>query len=299
MTASAFRTDGGELRVPWRLAIFGVAIVACTFAFLAVGLGIVSASPIAALARTARVPLDHWFTAGSLIVATWMTGRMAHPDGFALWQYVGAGRNTWQLKPLAVAAIAGALVIAVPSVLLAAGGAARFEPAASTDSGFIVGWAALVLLLPAAAAEELIFRGYLFSAFADGIGKLGAAIVTSVAFALVHLANPGPSALSIIGVAVAGLFLAAVRVATGSLAAATVAHFWINFTMTAFLHAPVSGLAFQTPGYRFVATGPAWLTGGSWGPEAGVGAVLAFAVASFLYLRRGKNAQASTPAATP
>jgi len=299
VTASALRTASGELRAPWRVGIFGLAIVACAFAFLTVGLGIVSNTPIAGWARAARVPLDQWFTAASLVVATWTTGRLANDEQFKPWSYVGLGTTTWRGRPIAIAAAAGVAVMAVPSLLLVAVGAARLEPAVATDSGLVVAWAALVLLLPAAVSEELIFRGYLLSACVDGMGARGAVVVTSVAFGLVHLANPDPSVASIAGVAVAGAFLAVVRLATGSLAAAVAAHFWINFTQTAFLHAPVSGLAFQTPGYRFVVTGPAWLTGGSWGPEAGVGAVLTFALASFLYVRRSGNARTSTPAATP
>lgn len=299
MTASALRTASGEIRAPWRVGLFGVAIVACGFAFLAVGLGIVSVTPIAAWARAARVPLDQWFMMASLVAATWMAGRLAHDERFNAWKYVGVGRAAWHVRPLVIAAAAGVAVMAVPSLLLVAVGAARLEPAVAADSGLVVAWAALVLLLPAAVSEELIFRGYMFSACVDGMGTRGAVVVTSVAFGLAHLANPDPSVASIAGVAVAGAFLAIVRVATGSLAAAVAAHFWINYTQTAFLHAPVSGLALQTPGYRFVVTGPEWLTGGAWGPEAGAGAVLAFALASFLYVRRGRKARNPTPAATP
>ena len=296
---NALRTAAGELRVPWRIAIFGAAIFACTFAFLAIGLGVVSATPVASLARAARIPVDQWFTAISLVMATWMTGRLAHEDGFAVWRYVDGGEASWKVGRIGVASLAGVLVIAIPSLLLVTIGAARFESSVAADSGFVIGWAALVLLLPAALSEELIFRGYLFSACRDGIGPRGAVVVTSVLFGLAHLLNPDPSVASVAAVVVAGAFLAVVRIATGSLAAAVGAHFWINFTQTAILHAPVSGLAFQMPGYRFVNTGPDWATGGSWGPEAGAGAVLAFAVASFLYLRRGGSARNSTPAATP
>ena len=52
------------------------------------------------------------------------------------------------------------------------------------------------------------------------------------------------------------------------------------------LHAPVSGLNLPTPWYQLADHGPAWLTGGSWGPEGGVGAAVGMLVAIFLLLRR-------------
>jgi hypothetical protein len=52
------------------------------------------------------------------------------------------------------------------------------------------------------------------------------------------------------------------------------AHLAWNWTMAAVLHVPVSGLSFATPGYRAVLDGPAWLTGGTWGPEGGIMAAL-------------------------
>jgi len=78
-------------------------------------------------------------------------------------------------------------------------------------------------------------------------------------------------------------------VVTGSLYAATAAHLAWNWIMAAVLHVPVSGLAFETPDYRLVDAGPDWVTGGSWGPEAGAGAMLGLSAALaylYLYVRR-------------
>jgi hypothetical protein len=65
-----------------------------------------------------------------------------------------------------------------------------------------------------------------------------------------------------------------VREHTGSLPAAWGAHLAWNWIMAAVLHVPVSGLPFDTPGYRAVLQGPAWLTGGGWGPEGGAVALV-------------------------
>ncbi len=287
------------MRAPWRIAVFGTAIVAAGFVVVTIGALVGSAVPIIEWARAARIPLDHVYTLVATVLATWATARLVSDDGFRVWEYVGLGRGTYGAATLGIATLAGILVLAVPALVLVATGAARFEPSVATDSPAMVAWAAVALLVPAAFAEELIFRGYLFSACADGLGARGAVAVTSVLFSLAHIFNPDPSATSIAAVTCAGIFLGVVRYATGSLMAATLAHFWVNFTQAVVLHAPVSGLALQTPGYRYVETGPDWLTGGAWGPEGGAGTIVALALASFLYLRRSRGTRTSTPAATP
>ena len=52
------------------------------------------------------------------------------------------------------------------------------------------------------------------------------------------------------------------------------------------VHIAVSGLASGDPDYRVVDSGPDWLTGGRWGPEGGLAAVVAmFFVLFYLYGR--------------
>jgi hypothetical protein len=187
-----------------------------------------------------------------------------------------------------VGSVAGIGVVAVPAAAMLVVGLLRIEPAVSTDSTATVAWAALALMMPAALSEELLFRGFIFSVLRDAAGPARAIVLSSVAFGLAHLTNPEPTIASTLAVAVAGAFLAVVRVATASLAAAFAAHFWVNYAQAALLHAPVSGLALQTPGFRMVSAGPDWLTGGAWGPEGGAAVVVAMLAASLL-LQKGEG----------
>ncbi len=132
----------------------------------------------------------------------------------------------------------------------------------------------LLLLAPAALWEELIFRGYLWTVTEEASGTTAALVVTSTLFGIVHLQNPGAGVRTTLLVMLAGVCLGAVRSRTGSLPAAWLAHLAWNWTMAAGLHMPVSGLPVTTPGYRAVVSGPAWLTGGTWGPEGGAVAAL-------------------------
>ena len=129
-------------------------------------------------------------------------------------------------------------------------------------------------LLPAALAEELVSRGYLLTAIRDGVGAWIAAAVTSLLFGLAHLVNPGVTVESFVNVTLAGLFLAAVRIVFDSLYAAWAAHAAWNWIMAVPFHAAVSGISFDAPDYRTISHGPAWATGGTWGPEGGVAAAV-------------------------
>jgi membrane protease YdiL (CAAX protease family) len=283
---TVFRNATGAIRSPWRVAVFGVMVGACAIGVSGIVYPIAASTPVVAWSRVLRVPLDQLAIAGSVLLATWLTGWMVHGDGRQVWSLIGFGRDAWRPRTVILGAVAGALAIGVPTLAMIAGGAMRIEPAGATDSPALAAWAAFALLLPAAISEEVMIRGYLLSACRDGLGTWAAVGVTSVLFGLAHLANPEPTALSVVAVMWAGVFMAVVRVSTGSLVAACAAHLAFNLTQAVVFHAPVSGLALGTPGYRTVSAGPDWLTGGAWGPEGGAAVIAALAVATFLFGRR-------------
>jgi hypothetical protein len=183
----------------------------------------------------------------------------------------------------------GALPIGLASLLLIGVGQLQVNPAPD-GSWWGAAGTAMAILLPAAFFEELFIRGYAFSVLRRMGGWKLALVVTSVVFGLLHAGNPGADAQSILAVIVAGFFLGAVFLATGSLYAVGAAHFAWNWTMVALLHTPVSGLAMPSPDYRTVDAGPDWITGGAWGPESGLAALGAEFVLLFIlygrYLRR-------------
>lgn len=192
------------------------------------------------------------------------------------------GLRGWRL-PIGFAA--GWFAIVIPTGALIWMRAISIVPAEGAGWWTAAGLAA-AMLAPAALTEELTFRGYGFTLLQRAWGTRAAVAVTSVAFALLHLFNPGVSAQSVVMVAFAGVFLAVVRLACDSLWSAWLAHFAYNFVQLAVFHTAVSGVALPQPGYRAVSTGPAWLTGGAWGPEAGAAAALGMFVVSFLLAHR-------------
>ena len=262
---------------PWRAVVFiltsaiGVLAFRLAFAPFMMRRGSVGGMPLGAFALVCAL------TGGLYVGHTW-TLRTVEPRG---WSYVCLGRESFRPRPILVGIAAGALAIGVPSLVLLATGWLQVVP---SNPGNSLGAAlrSLIALAPAAAWEELLVRGLFFALLRETWGTMRAVLATSIMFGAMHLQNPGATVPSAILVASAGLFLGWVLIATESLYAAWAAHLSWNFVMAALLHAPVSGIAFAAPNYRTVDAGPDWATGGAWGPEGGVGAVIGMAATAGL-----------------
>ncbi len=142
-----------------------------------------------------------------------------------------------------------------------------------------------------AMGEELIFRGYPYQALIEGMGSLSATVLMSVIFGLLHLMNnPNATGFSTFNTVLAGAWLGIAYLKTRTLYFPFGLHFSWNFVQSFILSLPVSGLL--TNRTIFVPTdyGPDWLTGGRYGPEAGVGttAIMVVAILYFLLEKRIK-----------
>lgn len=141
-----------------------------------------------------------------------------------------------------------------------------------------------VFLAPAALAEELVFRGVPLVALAGAFGRPVALAATSILFAFAHGLNAHVTALALVNVALAGVFLGLAFYLPGGLATAVGAHLGWNLTLAS-LAAPVSGLPFVVPWLDYAPGGPAWVSGGAFGPEGGVLATAILAAAALAALR--------------
>ena len=302
MTASALLVSPqGRLRAGWRAALFVLLLM--VFGMVATETAALIPTPAtdpdrlretAMLHAAVTMAIVYTAIAASALAATWIMVRFVDRTG---WSYVGLGARDLAARPVTLSFVAGALAIGIPCVVLIAAGwldvqsapAAPLSPLA--DAGL-----ALLILVPAALAEEAMMRGYLLSVLGEGIGRWGALLVTSSVFAMLHLRNPGMSAEALAVVALAGIFLGAIRYATSSLYAAWAAHLAWNFTLGVGFHALVSGTTIARSGWQTLDSGPDWATGGAWGPEGGLAAVLGLlAATSLLVIRRPR---ALAPAAT-
>jgi membrane protease YdiL (CAAX protease family) len=283
---SLFVRADGRVRAWCRVAFFVLATAAGGLFASGIAYEAISLTPLVGVARDHAVPLAEYGQALALVIGTYAALRIVDGARDGAWARVGLGLQGLRLRPMLIGVFAGTFAIMVPCGVLVAAGRLGFE----RQPAEVVSWwsatrGVLVMLAPAAFAEELAVRGYLLTTLVEGVGRPFAVAITSVLFALLHLLNPGSSFLSTGMVALAGLFLATVRLTTGSLWAATIAHLAWNLVQAAVLHAPLSGLSLPTPAYRLVDHGPVWLTGGLWGPEGGLAAAGGMLVATFLLVR--------------
>jgi membrane protease YdiL (CAAX protease family) len=225
----------------------------------------------------------------ALLAALAATAVMVRSFDARPWADVGLSRRAARVPILGRGWCVGFAAIGAACAMLFAAGWLRIAP---SEPGSSLAAAARItlFLVPAALAEEVLCRGYLLTVLRDRLGTWIAVAATSLAFGVLHVSNPGWTVASVGIVTLAGIFLAAVRVAYDSLYAAWAAHLAWNWVMAVPLHAPVSGLRFESPDYRAVETGPDWITGGAWGPEGGVAAVIGMlACLYYLYARHRRE----------
>lgn len=118
--------------------------------------------------------------------------------------------------------------------------------------------------------EEVLFRGILFRWLEEFGGSWVALALTSALFGLGHIFNPGASALSSFAIALeAGVLLGGIYMVTRNLWAAIGLHAAWNFTQGWIFDVPVSGID-QSGLVEAQLSGPALLSGGTFGLEASV-----------------------------
>ena len=130
--------------------------------------------------------------------------------------------------------------------------------------------------------EETAFRGYALYTLARGIRFWPAAVVMSVLFAWEHVQNPGESKIGIVAVFAFGMMLAFSLWRTGTLLWGIGFHFAWDYAETFIYGVPDSG--FVSPDHVLSAKfmGPAWITGGSVGPEGSYFIFLVLAAVAML-----------------
>ena len=182
----------------------------------------------------------------------------------------------WPGRKQAVAGMArggaiGLLMAAVALIAAVVVGSARLSITGESLTAYAASAVPLLgLLLAAALAEELLFRGYPLARLSVTFGKVPASLGLAALFALAHLANPATSAIGLVNIGLASLVLSAAFFTPGGLPAAWGLHLGWNAGLGLGADAPVSGVQLGLPALEFASGEPSWLTGGSFGPEGGI-----------------------------
>jgi hypothetical protein len=262
------------VRAGWRMAMWAGA-VACLL--VVISSAVAAAGVRLTFGAQVSVELAAAALAGWLMLA-WIDRRPLGALGYAA--------DPAAPREIATGFLLGAAAIGVAAIVLAVAGTARWVADEGSVPEYVAALGrALAFFAVAAAAEEALFRGYGFQALVQGIGAWPAVLLSSAAFALAHGRNPSVDWVALANIFAAGVMLGWAYLRTRSLWFCTALHLGWNWTMSALLEFPVSGLRRDVPLYDELSSGPRWLAGGDFGPEGGVAATLVILLLTALLLR--------------
>jgi membrane protease YdiL (CAAX protease family) len=152
---------------------------------------------------------------------------------------------------------------------------------------------AIAMAISSSVFEEMLFRGVLFRSVETWFGSWAALVVSSLVFGLTHLINPQGTLEGALFIAVeAGTLLAAAFMLTRRLWLSIGFHMAWNYTQSAIFSGIVSGTDAAPGLIRSTVKGPDLLTGGRFGVESSVLALVLCTTTGIVMLvmaaRRGK-----------
>jgi membrane protease YdiL (CAAX protease family) len=168
-------------------------------------------------------------------------------------------------------------------------GFARPAPEATSVLGYLLG--AIVGFFLVGLYEEVMFRGYVLQRIAQRAGRTPAIIISAIVFALLHGFNPGADAFGVFNTTIIGVLLSVLYFRTQSLWMPVGFHFAWNFFLGYVYSLPVSGLPLYGLLEVTEVDPESRLSGGSYGPEAGLACTIALAIwgAWLIWRRTGRS----------
>lgn len=276
------------IRAGWRALLFLV-LVAAVGLVIAVVIGVTialihraGAKPtfnFSALSPSA-LSLQEGFMLTCTVVAALIMARIERRkfEQYGLPIRSAFGKDFWLGIVVGFASISGTLAG------IAALGGFRLEGIAThgpTLAGAVVAWSLTFILV--GLAEEFSFRGYLQYTLTTGMGFWPSAILMSVLFGVAHGWNPGETKAGLLSVVMFGLLFCLFLRRRGTLWWAVGFHAGWDWGQTFFYGVPDSGLAAEHSLFSCSFHGPAWLTGGTVGPEASVFTPIALAIVTIVF----------------
>ena len=144
---------------------------------------------------------------------------------------------------------------------------------------------AFLLFLTVGVGEEMIFRGIVFRQIDERWNTWAALIVSALLFGFTHLPNDGATWWSSLAIAIeAGLMLAVAYKWSGTLWLPIGIHWAWNFAQGNIYGAAVSGTEAGSSVLNINAYGPDIITGGVFGPEASIIAVIFGLLITIIFL---------------
>ncbi|MFC5367999.1 CPBP family intramembrane glutamic endopeptidase [Salinirubrum litoreum] len=290
-----WNADERRPRAPIRLLLGILVLVVFGFAaFLVVGLlvglsgsmlgttvGSELAGGIGGTLVTTAIPVAGLYLVARLVDRRWFGDFGFHLD------------RDWWLDCAFGAALGVGLMAGIFGLELAVGWLTVTGFFVATSGSFASGLLLVVVLFVGVSIrEELLLRGWFLTNLAEGTAGyrnisprtavVFATLLSSVVFGILHAANPNATAISTASISLAGVFLALGYLLTGELAIPIGLHFTWNLFQGSVFGFPVSGLGLGVSVIEVEQAGPELVTGGQFGPEAGLIGMSAMVVGSLL-----------------
>jgi membrane protease YdiL (CAAX protease family) len=262
-----------------RILLFPLTLLLIAAVLLAGSVGVIFAI-LGALNVSPSALLTEAILAGCALGTLVIVGRLIERHTFA---ELGFGRGF--LRDIGIGLALGAGVISLVIGLLALFGWYQvIGPGTLVGAGLVTNLSVVLLFLLIAVFEEITFRGLLFRIVENGLGSWGALIVSAIFFGGAHLGNPSATLGSSSAIALeAGVLLGAIYMATRSLWTVIGVHWAWNYFEGPVFGTQVSGNDSASL-LHSVANGPALWTGGAFGPEAGLFAVIVGGITGVFFI---------------
>lgn len=188
--------------------------------------------------------------------------------------------------------VTGLVLMSVIAVLTALTGVMKISIVSEINIGIILvyffGW------LVQGMSEEFIFRGYLMNTIGGKHSAASALTVSSIAFALAHITNPGLSILAFINLVLFAVFAGLYMICFDDIWGACAIHSIWNFTQGNIFGISVSGTGEAESLLRTAAVSSrSWLTGGKFGIEGSIFTTIVLAAATVIIILRIRKSQAA------
>ena len=269
MSINPFLNSERQLRNGWWILIFFLVLASILM-------------PALLVAQQNSMDVSIGLQAVIIVIASWICQLLRRKS---LTELLGKFNMRW-LKEFCLGGLAGVALMLVPALIMWFLGWVHWQ---WNPIGFSTLMSIVLLFVGVAAAEELLFRGFIFQRLIAGLGQWPAQLILAGYFLLTHLNNPGMTGdvkiLASINIFIASLMFGVAFIRTKSLAMPLGLHFMANLTQGGVLGFGVSGTdqsGLLKPVFNEV---PEWLTGGQFGLEASV-LGLVCVVITFILIQR-------------
>ena len=263
---SIFRNRFDQWRAGWRMVLYLIAVGLVGFA-LVILMRFLFSDP-------GDAPFISWRRS-----VPWVVGSLALVlGGFAVLRFfdrrpvaaLGLGLSRGWLRETLGGLAAGLVATGVLVLILIITGSVSLELSPDPAASLAVLPLMFFIFLWAGALEELVFRGFLMQALAEGSRPWIAAIVLCIPFTWGHADNPDVTIFGVANIFLAGVILAVLYFQTRRLWLPISFHLSWNLTQSWLWGFDVSGIKIQDQFFLVTQKGSDLVTGGEFGLEGSV-----------------------------